>query len=86
MNEPDTVVENLILRVLHDCHTTLSHEDIKMEVDCVLSVLYHAIIRVAVNAAKHGVFDLMTGSEDSDETDEFLEQLRREREAQQQKS
>ena len=86
MNEPDNVVENLILRVLHDCHTTLSHEDIKMEVDCVLSVLYHATLRVAVNAAQHGVFDLMTGSEDSDETDEFLKQWRRERDARQQKS
>lgn len=86
MNEPENEVDELIMRVLYDCHTTLSHEDIAMEVNCVLSVLYHAIIKVAVSAALKGVFDPLKGDADSAEPDEFLNEWRRQREALKRKS
>lgn len=83
MNKPENEVEELILRVLYDCHTSLSHEDIKTEVDQVLSVLYHAILRVAVRAAQVGVFTPLEGDSDSVDSDEILDEIRRRREAQQ---
>lgn len=83
MDEPDNEIEELIMRVLYDCHTTLSHEDINVEVNCVLSVLYHAIVKVAVSAALKGVFEPLKGDSDSVEADEFLKAWRKQRDAQQ---
>jgi hypothetical protein len=81
MDEPDNEVDELIMRVLYDCHTTLSHEDINVEVNCVLSVLYHAIVKVAASAALKGVFEPLKGDPDSAEPDEFLNEWRNQREA-----